>query len=437
MDQKQKLLERGMNTSSPDTHIPRPELTKKEIKNKLAQISDLKERVFKDVEKHFDFYLEMFQSMIRIPSVNPSKEGEKKLAHFVLKIMKKLNMEVTQIEPEKNRVSNLATLKGENGIKTLLFNSHLDTVPIGDIEDWQYPPFDAVIADNRIWGRGSKDCKLGIASSLAALESIQRSGIKLKNNYMITTTADEETGGHLGIHQFIKQGLIKADWCIYGEGDRKTITTGARGACQLEITVKGESAHTGKKSLGRNAIKDMAVVIQAIDSLSFPDCEPHPNVPGNPVASVNMIQGGIKENIIPNKCKIVVDSRFPPNYDSQKVLATVERTLNQIRASNPYNGGIQVEAKPLLIIRPYSVNNQEPIVLYLSEAIKEVLHFKPEAKGMFASSDARWIYLDAQIPTVNYSLGNDSGHRANEYVRIQDYKDNIKIYALLALMLLM
>jgi len=437
MDQKHKLLEIDMNTSSPETHIPNPKLTKKEIKNKLSQVSDLKEKVFQDIENNFNLYLEMFQSMIRIPSVNPSEEGEKKLAHFVAKIMKKLNMEVTQIEPEKNRVSNLSILKGSTGKKTLLFNSHLDTVPIGDIEDWKYPPFDAVIADNCIWGRGSKDCKLGIASSLAALESIQRSGIKLNHNYMITTTADEETGGHLGIHQFVKQGLIKADWCIYGEGARETITTGARGACQFEITVKGKSAHTGKKSLGRNAIKDMAVVVQAIDSLTFPDCESHPNVPGNPVASVNMIQGGFKENVIPNKCKIVIDSRFPPSYDSQKILATVEKTLDQIRASNPYNGGFQVDVKPILIIRPYSVNNQEPIVLYLSEAIKEVLHLEPNAKGMFASSDARWIYLDAQIPTINYSLGNDSGHQPDEYVRIQDYKDNIKIYALLALMLLM
>ena len=68
--------------------------------------------------------------------------------------------------------------------------------------------------------------------------------------------------------------------------------------------------------------------------------------------------------------------------------------------------------------------------------VEQVTGHKPQPIGMPASSDARWIYLDGKIPIVNFSHGNESGHLPNEYVDLQAITDNVKSYALLALMLL-
>ncbi|MEM3684812.1 MAG: M20/M25/M40 family metallo-hydrolase, partial [Conexivisphaerales archaeon] len=187
-------------------------------KEKLANINQQKEKVFAIIDSMRDEAISFFQDLIKIPSVNPSEAFEKELADFVASKMKNLGMEVRQIEPVKNRVSDWSLLKGSTSDRTLVFYSHLDTVPVGDINAWKYPPFDARIADGKIIGRGSKDCKLGIASSLMAIEAIQRAGIRLAGDAMVITCADEETGGQLGIAKMIETGWVRGDFCIYGEG---------------------------------------------------------------------------------------------------------------------------------------------------------------------------------------------------------------------------
>lgn len=82
---------------------------------------------------------------------------------------------------------------------------------------------------------------------MMALQAIQRAGVKLRGNLMITTTAGEETGGELGLPQLIDTGLVKADYAIYAEGEPKQLVIGTRGLCQLEITVRGKTTHSANK----------------------------------------------------------------------------------------------------------------------------------------------------------------------------------------------
>lgn len=402
----------------------------------LARVAGSKASVFETVDAMRDEAVELLCELVRTPSVNPSDAFEKPLADLVAGKMRALGMEVRQIEPVPQRVSNWALHHGTEGHRTLLMYSHLDTVPAGTIEDWTVPPFEGRIVGDRIVGRGVKDCKLGMAASLMALGAIQRAGVALRGNYMVTTPCDEETGGHLGIARLLETGWIQADYCIYAEGVPDRIIIGARGLCQIEITVRGKTTHTAHKELGTNAIAQMAPVITAIDSMTFTNWRPHPIVPGRPVASVNMIHGGFKENVVPGRCSIIVDIRFLPGMTVEGILRDVERVLDGLRAAHPYLGGLDVTVHPLTVGRPVYVSPEEPLVGLLAGAVREVTGTEPIAEGMVATSDSRWIVHDGRIPTINFSMGNESGHQPDEYVLIDDYIRNIKIYALTALMLL-
>lgn len=402
----------------------------------LKKTEDARAKVFETVDEMRDEAIEFLQSLIRINSVNPSPTFEREIADYVAEKMRQLSMDVHQIEPEKDRVSNLGLYHGFEGHKTLLINSHLDTVPEGTLADWVAPPFEARIVGDRIIGRGAKDCKLGMASSLMALEAIQRSGVGLRGNYMITTTAGEETGGGLGLPQLIDTGLVKADYAIYAEGEPKQLVVGARGFCQIEISVKGTTTHSSNKHLGSNAIVKMAPVIKAIDSMTFTNWKPHPVVPGKPIASVNMISGGFKENVVPDSCTIVVDIRFLPGMTIDGVMADVERVMDSLQRQDPFMGGLEYSVNVRSLGRPMITDANDPFVKVMQRAVLDVTGEEFPAFGMTASTDARWLVNDAKIPTILFSLAESRSHVPNEFVIIDQYIQNIKIYAETALLLL-
>lgn len=430
-----RCVELEMDWSPTRPSPPPVDETLAEIERVMDAIRDVKQQVFSEIDRTRDDAVGFLQSIVRIPSVNPSSEWEKPLADYLAGEFRAMGMDVRQIEPEPGRVSNVARLAGSGGGgRSLLFNSHLDTVPAGDESAWRFPPFSATLSDGKIFGRGAKDCKLGIAASVMALRAIQGCGIRLKGDALISTVADEETGGHLGIHKLVEAGMVKADWAVYGEGMPDKITIGHKGLVQVRITTRGIGAHTSRKPRAVNAILKMSRVIPAIDALEVPGVDAHPVVPGSPVASVNMISGGFKENVIPDKCSIIVDIRFPPTCTVQQVSDAINRTLDDLKRRDAHLGGLCVDpVEPLTVARSSSILPEEPIVKYLQTCVQDVLGVYPVAEGMEATSDSRWILLDAGIPIANYSVGNDSGHMPNEYAAIDDLIQNIKVYALMAL----
>jgi succinyl-diaminopimelate desuccinylase len=414
--------------------------TQREIEERLEQIDDRRQAVFAAIDAAREEIVECLQNLVRIPSVNtgnhpnPDDRFEKDLAEYVAEQLRELGMQVQSIEPAPRRTSVLGRLPGQKGGRSLLIYAHLDTVPTGDPAEWTYPPFSATIAEDKIWGRGAKDCKLGLAAALMATRLLQRAGIKLDGDLQIVAPADEEMGGQLGIAQMIDRGMLKADWAIYGEGTPDQITIGHRGMLNVLVTTRGKTAHTARKHLGENAILKMCQLAPRIEALEFTGWQPHAVVPGGPVASANIIRGGMKENVVADRCTVTFDVRFPPGVHYQSLVDQIQAEIGRAQKENPSLGQVDVEIGN--VGRPSFIDPNHPLVHYLVKAASEVEDKPVEAHGMLATSDSRWILLDAGIPVVNFSMGNDSGHRPNEWAGIQDLIDNTKIYALAALLLL-
>jgi succinyl-diaminopimelate desuccinylase len=433
-------LEPGRVWDRPIPPIPPLEQTEGEIEQRLQAIAPQCKQVFAAIDGMRDEIVACLQQLVRIPSINPGdnpgpdERYEQELAEYVAGELRGLGMQVQTIEPAPRRTSVLGRLPGERSDRSLLFYAHLDTVPLGDPADWTYPPLSATLADGRIWGRGAKDCKLGMAAALMAVRALQQAGIRLQGDLQIVAPADEETGGHWGIAQMIARDLIKATWAIYGEGRPEEITIGHRGMMVLRITTRGKTSHTARKELGENAVLKMCQLAPRIDAVEFTRWQPHPVVPGGPVASVNLFRGGFKENVVPDRATITVDVRFPPGTDHRQLIGEVEAAIAQARREVPDLGEVDLELAN--IARPSFINPEEPLVRYMQRAASEVEDRPIGAVGMVATSDSRWLLLDAGIPTVNFSMGNDTGHRPNEWAGVQDLIDNTKIYALMSLVLL-
>lgn len=431
-------LERSWDV--PRFPAPPPAETEARLDRRWAETTQLREKISAEVDRRAGEWHELLADLVRIPSVNPSEAGERAMADRVAEHMTALGMSVRQHEPVPNRVSNLATLTGTHSrepmLPNLLYYGHLDTVPPGTAENWTYPPFSATIADGRMWGRGTKDCKLGIVSALAATRVLQDLGIELAGDFLMVTPADEEAGGHRGIASMIDAGWLEGvAACIYGEGQPNRVTVGAHGNFQFKVVVKGKSSHTARKHLGTNAILRALDVARAIDTIAFDDFVPHDVVPGMPTASVNLISGGYKINVVPDRCELHVDLRYPPNYTPAMAEATVRASLDGLR-KRPELHDLDYDLETMSLARPYYIPPGHPLALAMARCARETTGSDPVIEGNVASSDARWICLDAEIPVVSFAHGNQSGHQPNEYVDLDAIVANVKSYALLTLLML-
>lgn len=433
-----RLVERELEKQEkPKKMIPPIKETEQKIQIRLKQVQKKKETVFKKIDEMRDEAISLFQSLIRIQSVNPSPNFEKELAEFVVVKMRELGMETQQIEPEPNRVSVLGRFQGTFGKPVLLSYGHLDTVPVGDPKVWKYPPFSAEIHDDSIWGRGTNDSKLMIAATLASIMALKKSNIKLRGDILLCAPADEEMGGQKGIHMMIENDMITADFGIQGEystGPTKVSMVGHRGVFWVKVTTKGEAGHSRWSHKKVNALMKMTKVAQALYDIEFTNWKLHPIVPGVPYISPNIIQGGFKENVIPDTCTLICDIRHLPGQTYETVLNDINCVLDRLRAEDPQ---LDVEVEPILYGRPLEQSLDEPIIKYTQAAIKEVMELEklPPAEGSEAASDTRWIVYDAGVPMCSFS-DTHTGHTPDEHIKIETYINTIKLISLLTLMLL-
>src|SRR5712692_1138644 len=159
----------------------------------------------------------------------------------------------------RDEVGNVVGLmKGSDGGKSIMFNSHLDHVDVGDERKWPYPPYGAVIANDFIWGRAACDVKGALAVQIYAPAIARRAGVKMPSHAYVTAVVLEERGGW-GTQQLVKH--LKTDYAILGEATHNELRAGHRGRTELHIHLVGQSVHASMPARGANPHYMLARII--------------------------------------------------------------------------------------------------------------------------------------------------------------------------------
>jgi succinyl-diaminopimelate desuccinylase len=363
-----------------------------------------------------DEIVELTRDLIRVPSVNPPADT-RRCAEIILNKFKKDHIDAEIVEGRKGASNVVARLPGRGKGKVLLLNGHMDVVPPG--EDWTVDPFGAEIKDHKIYGRGSSDMKSGIASMMAAMIGQKRSGIPFHGEIIFMAVCDEETGSEYGTAYLLKQGIGRnADFAIVSEPTNLRVELGNRGLRWFDIRVRGKASHAGRPHLGINAIFYGAKLIEAIHSIKFKNRNDAFDVP-EPSLSVTMVHGGTKENIIPDRCEIVLDRRMIPGETVETVMGELKKIIDPILE-------IEKDLRIELKVRPnhwdpYLISENEPVVQALLEAVTEVTGKKPETGAKAGCTDGSHLFHMGKIPTVLFGPGDVRiGHQADEWVTIEN-----------------
>ena len=144
---------------------------------------DLNE-LLSQVDSMTDEIIALEQDLVRIPSVNTGfmpTGNETPVCEYAREFLAEDGIECEILEAAPNRGNLIARLDGRSGKSGLMFMSHTDVVPIEEEEKWRFPPFSATVADGRVYGRGSSDCKGLLTAQLFAMRLLRRSGIELED----------------------------------------------------------------------------------------------------------------------------------------------------------------------------------------------------------------------------------------------------------------
>lgn len=244
--------------------------------------------------------VEVLGELICRPSQNPPGE-EKVAAEYIYNSMRDWGFNPQYVyKPEPERPSVAVVHGGSEGKPRLVLNGHIDVVPEGDPDGWSVPPFEAVVRQGRIYGRGACDMKGGVAAAMIAAKALKDSGVKLRGDLVLQFAMGEETG-EAGTKSLLEEGF-GGDWGIVLEPSDLKIMTAEKGLAWYHFTVEGKPTHGSRPHQGINAIDKAAKLISALQEYHEEIGERTHPLCGKDVCSVTMIRAGTKENIIPESC---------------------------------------------------------------------------------------------------------------------------------------
>ncbi|WP_139416851.1 M20 family metallopeptidase [Agromyces laixinhei] len=335
-------------------------------------------------------------------------------------------VEVTDVAP--GRANLTATLAGGSG-PGLLFLGHSDVVPAGD--GWRTDPFEPVVRDGRLFGRGSADMKGGLASVVLAMSAINRSDVALRGPVQLVCTVDEEDLG-FGIRAYAPtapRGVFAA--CVVAEPTDLNTVVGCRGDSYLTLAVSGAAAHSGRPDDGRNAIAAAARVLELVradhDALRL---APDPLL-GTGTWSIGTITGGTGTSIVAAECTVTLDRRLMPDEDADLI---ADRLRAQIGATGLEDDGFVIDLAIEMEMPGFRTDAEHPLVVEAVGAIADA-GGRSEITGWTAACDGGFIARDVGVPCIVLGPGglNDQAHQANESVGLDELRVAALAYALLAL----
>jgi len=314
--------------------------------------------------------------------------------------------------------------------KTLILNCHIDTV---GTEGYEGNPFEGVLRDAKLWGRGSSDSKGNLAIGLTAIKALLCADVNLGGEILFESVVDEECNGTgAGTLACLKAGVV-GDGCLALDGGADCPYRGCDGVVTPEIEVVGRSGHSAYGAV--NAIEKLMVLKNAIDQFRE---RRRTMTPPRPV-NIGLIRGGTLPAIVPQKALM----QYNVNYGLEEVKPSLpfpgtaimqqfEAVVSDAARADSWLRGHPPRITWLKDAPPYRIPDDLPIVRVVEEAYAEVLGRVPPG-GLVAWGDAAHFWNLARIPVIGMGGTTISTvHSSCEYVELEPMLTSAKAVALAA-----
>lgn len=392
-------------------------------------MDDLAERLLERIDGIQEEAVELLAEMVKAQSVNPPGDT-RNVMEVVLRKARTFteNCEVVALE---ETAPNVFITLNPGGRPQMLYNGHLDTVPIGDAAQWETAPFGAVVRGNLMVGRGVADMKGGCAAMLMAAKVLALEKVPLKGSLVVNFVSDEETGGLRGAEYLMKNGFYSPDMVVVGEiTNRNRIATAEKGIVIFALATKGRTAHASTPWVGVNAIEKMVKILERIQT-RLKESLRNRSAGSLPAATINLgtIQGGVSFNVVPDSCSALIDRRILPTETVASATEEIQKIIDELKFEDPE---IDATLEILGAGAPFETPPDARICRLAQETLR-ALHLPDAFVGYEQVSDGRF-FAEKGIPTILIGPGFAKvAHTPNEQLELDQFIDSIRIYSLLAL----
>lgn len=365
--------------------------------------------------------VDLLQELVTIPSESEQVEKEELLAKRIKKFLDKHSIR-TVISGKGESITLQATYGYAD--KGIMLNCPLDTTPAGNNLKWKYPPFDGVIRNGCMYGRGTADSKGGMICMMYTLLALKKFVREENIRVEVIFDGGEHSGAYHGMREAVKRGLdIECGIIGYG-GDQKDIQIGARGYHRYTIRTRGAASHTGSRTrYGINAITQMAKLIIEIEKNKFPSKKDKLFFFGSRL-TFSEISGGQAINIVPDECEARVDVRTLP-YQNK---GTVDQYFSNIfKKLSRRDKNFKAKIQYLLGEDGYVLKKDNKVITSLQKVLKTNLEKNVPLAVSGPSHIGAFLYKH-NIPVIIWGPKGGNVHAYDEYVEIDSLSTTVQTY---------
>jgi succinyl-diaminopimelate desuccinylase len=380
------------------------------------------------------------RELVRRVAVGPDNHGpgEAEKAEFLAAELEKLGLTVTDYPAPDDRVAGgrrpnlIALLPGHKTEKVWVL-SHLDVVPVGELNLWRTDPFILHVDGDLLYGRGVEDDHHGIVASFFAVRALIEAGITPERTIGLALVSDEETGSQKGLAHLLAyhRALFSPQDLIIvpdaGNAEGTLIEIAEKSMLWLRLEIQGKQCHASKPDLGVNTLRASAHFIVALEILAqeFPAVDPFFDPPHSTFEPTKKEANVQNINTIPGLGVFYLDCRVLPAYDLGLVIAKVKEIAKKIER----RFGVTIIIEPVQEVQsPPATSADAPVVQALTQAIQAVYRRRAEPRGIGGGTVAAF-FRRLGLPAAVWMTDEFTAHQPNEYVNINHLIGDCQVFA--------
>ncbi|MEO1457937.1 MAG: M20/M25/M40 family metallo-hydrolase [Pseudomonadota bacterium] len=409
---------------------------------------DGRDRLLAAIEAERERIIAFFRDFVRCETPNPPGDTTTAVRH-ITDFLTAEGVPWRLVDPEPTMANVVGSLEGAGPGRHLVLNGHIDVFPIGAdpaAEGWTTDPWGGEIRDGKLYGRGAADMKAGTSASIWTYVLLSRMRADWRGKLTLTCVSDEETFGPWGARWLMEhEPEVRGDVCLNGEPSSPfSVRYGEKGPMWFKFDIRTPGAHGAYTHASASATRIATRLIAALEAVedlavTIPDNLMRAQVQGRDASdramgpgaadvlpkitlNIGLIEGGLKNNMIPGHCSFEADIRLPIGVEPELIRAEVAR----IAADFPEATYEEYRCNPPSWCDPYG-----EMMEILQDTVESLGRPRPTPIVSIGGTDARlWRYEG--IPAYVYGPFPAGMGSFDEHVEIEDYLHILRTHALAA-----